>query len=247
MDIPFLPPGAYHFPDPRPAIAEADGLVGVSADLDVGRLLAAYRNGIFPWFSEHGLFFWFATAPRTVLYPERLHIGRSLAKTLRQRAYRISVNQAFPEVIAACSAVPRPGQDGSWIAPAFQTAYTALHQMGQAHSFECWYPDATGRLNLAGGLYGVQIGRVFYGESMFAHAPDASKIAFAAAVPYLARCGIELIDCQQDTPHLKRFGSELLDFDEFQTKLTRCCALPPVQAVGSGVIADTLGGGKEAV
>ncbi len=238
MNIPFLPPGDYRFPHPAYALEHCDGLVGISADLDSGRLLAAYRAGIFPWFSEGRFFYWFATAPRAVILPERLHIGRSLAKTLRNKPYRITANQNFAAVIAACAAAPREGQDGTWIAPGFQTAYTHLHQSGHAHSFECWYPDGQGGEYLAGGFYGVQIGRVFYGESMFAAAPDASKTAFACAVPYLAQCGIALIDCQQDTPHMRRFGSQLMPFAGFQTALSRENALPLKQAVGRGTIAE---------
>ena len=237
MTIAFLPPDDYHFPDPTPALLHHDGLVGISADLNVGRLLSAYRSGIFPWFSQNGYFYWFATAPRTVLLPAKLHIGKSLAKTLRNKPYCVTANQAFGEVIAHCAATPRPHQDGTWIAPEFQTAYTALHKAGHAHSFECWYPDEEGRLKLAGGFYGVQIGRVFYGESMFALAADASKIAFAVAVPYLAECGIELIDCQQDTDHLKRFGSEQMDFAVFQTALRQKNAQALVCPIG-GVVRE---------
>ena len=242
MKVPFLPPREYVFPDTDYAIAECEGLVGISADLDAGRLLAAYRKGIFPWFRQNGLFYWFATAPRTVLLPERLHIGKSLAKALRGKAYRVTVNQAFADVIAGCAAVPRPNQDGTWIAPEFQTAYSALHRLGCAHSFECWYPDDDGgRLKLAGGLYGVQIGRVFYGESMFALRPDASKIAFACAVPFLEQCGVELIDCQQDTGHLKRFGSQQMDFHAFQTALARLNDMPLREPVGKRMLADNAG------
>ncbi|OAM26639.1 leucyl/phenylalanyl-tRNA--protein transferase [Eikenella longinqua] len=225
-DIPLLAADCLQFPDPRPAIAAHEGLVALSRDLSAERLLAAYKQGIFPWHEEGGLFFWFATAPRTVLYPERLHIGRSLAKTLRHKPYAVTANQNFLAVIAACAATPRPGQGGSWIAPNFQVAYTELHRLGRAHSFECWYPDEDGRLVLAGGLYGVQIGRVFFGESMFAWQSDASKIAFACAVPFLQRCGIRLIDCQQDTPHLARFGSQTVPFDDFQAALSELTAQP---------------------
>ncbi|QEY25010.1 leucyl/phenylalanyl-tRNA--protein transferase [Neisseria animalis] len=239
MNIPLLPPDDYRFPDPAYALAECDGLVGVSTDMDIGRLLSAYRNGIFPWHSERGYIYWFATAPRTVLLPHKLHIGKSLAKTLRNKPYRVSVNLAFSEVIAACAATERPNQQGSWIAPEFQAAYTALHRAGHAHSFECWYPDADGILQLAGGLYGVQIGRVFYGESMFARHADASKTAFSLAVPHLAQCGIELIDCQQDTDHLRRFGSENMAFDDFQTALHRLNRLPLIQNIRPAVLADT--------
>lgn len=231
-DIPLLAADCLQFPDPRPAIAAHEGLVAASRDLSVQRLLAAYKQGIFPWHEEGGLFFWFATAPRTILYPPRLHIGRSLAKTLRHKPCVVTVNQNFPAVIAACSAVQRPGQGGSWIGPAFRAAYTDLHYLGQAHSFECWFPDAQGRLVLAGGLYGVQIGRVFFGESMFAHQNDASKIAFACAVPFLQECGIGLIDCQQDTPHLARFGSELMPFDDFRAALSELTAQALLRPIG---------------
>ena len=240
MKIPFLPPEDYRFPPPDYALAECDGLVGVSADLDAERLLSAYRSGIFPWFSQNGLFYWFAVAPRAVILPQKLHIGRSLAKTLRNKPYRVTANHCFEEVIAHCAAVPRPEQDGTWIAPEFQTAYTQLHRMGFAHSFECWQPDAQGRLKLAGGFYGVQIGRVFYGESMFALAPDASKTAFACAVPFLASLGAALIDCQQDTAHMRRFGSETMAFADFQTALHTLNAQPLSEPLGRRVLAQTI-------
>lgn len=240
MDIPFFAPRDYRFPDPKPALEHHEGLVGVSADLDRERLLAAYRSGIFPWFSEGGLFYWFCTAPRTVLFPEKIHIGRSLAKTLRNKPYAVSANRHFPAVIAACAAAPREGQAGTWITREMQKAYIRLHEAGHAHSFECWYPDAQGGLQLAGGLYGVQIGRVFYGESMFARQSDASKIAFACAVPYLAECGIELIDCQMHTAHLARFGSERMPFEDFQTALCSLSVQALPQPVGRQVIYSTL-------
>lgn len=240
MQIPYLPPNDYRFPNAARLAAEYDGLVGVSGDLDAGRLLSAYRQGIFPWFSENGLYYWFTTDPRTVLLPEKLHIGRSLAKTLRNKSYRVTVNTCFSDVIAACSAVPRPGQDGTWITPDFQTAYGRLHRLGHAHSFECRLPDEAGEWRLAGGFYGVQIGRVFYGESMFARMPDASKIAFACAVPFLARCGVGLIDCQQDTHHLQRFGSETVGLSAFQTALGRLNGLPLLQPIEGGVVAENM-------
>ena len=239
MDIPFFAPRDYRFPDPKPALEHHEGLVGVSADLDRERLLAAYRSGIFPWFSEGGLFYWLCTAPRTVLFPEKIHIGRSLAKTLRNKDYLVTANHCFEQVIAACAAVPRAGQQGTWIADEFRQAYADLHRAGHAHSFECWYPAADGEnYQLAGGFYGVQIGRVFYGESMFALQADASKIAFAAAVPHLADCGIALIDCQQDTEHLARFGSQPLPLEDFQAALREWNDQPLQREIGSGVIAS---------
>ena len=190
MDIPVLNPKSLHFPDVHKAIARRDGLVAVGGDLRIERLLAAYVQGIFPWYSDGQPICWWALSPRTVLYPHKLHIGRSLAKTLRNKPYAVSANRHFPAVIAACAAAPREGQAGTWITREMQKAYIRLHEAGHAHSFECWYPDMQGGLQLAGGLYGVQIGRVFYGESMFARQSDASKIAFACAVLYLAVCFI---------------------------------------------------------
>ena len=146
MKIPFLAPRDYRFPDPSYALAECDGLVGVSGDLDTGRLLSAYGQGIFPWFSRDGWFFWYAVAPRAVIVPGSLHIGRSLAKTLRHKPYRVTVNRCFEKVIVHCANVPRPEQDGTWIEPAFQTAYLKLHHQGHAHSFECWLPDEQGEM-----------------------------------------------------------------------------------------------------
>lgn len=238
MRIPFLPPNDYRFPEQLCGLDEYDGLVAVSSDLAPERILSAYRLGIFPWFMEKGLFYWFATSPRAVLRPSEIHIGRSLAKTLRNKPYRVTVNKAFETVMTGCAGVPRPNQSGSWIKNDFITAYRKLHHMGHVHSFECWFPNGKGGEIIVGGLYGVQIGRVFYGESMFALQPDASKIAFAHAVKYLAECGIELIDCQQDTHHLARFGSELMDVGDFQTELRRLNALPLDCAVSQKVLAD---------
>ena len=238
--IPFISAARPVFPEYSPAHDKHDGLVCVSDALTPEMLLAAYRKGVFPWFSEHGLFYWFAQHSRAVLLPERLHIGRSLAKTLRRKSYRVSVNACFAEVIAACAQIPRAEQGGTWITSDFQAAYTALHRMGHAHSFECWLPDAAGQWQLAGGFYGVQIGSVFYGESMFARRADASKIAFACAVPFLARCGVGLIDCQQDTHHLQRFGSETVGLSAFQTALERLNGLPLLQPIENGVVAENM-------
>lgn len=240
MDIPVLPPNGTQFPDPAEAVAERGGLVAVGGRLSRERLLAAYPRGIFPWYAEGQPVCWFALSPRTVLYPEKLHIGRSLQKTLRNKAYLVTANQNFAAVIAACAAVPRSGQEGTWITADMQRAYINLHETGHAHSFECWYPDAEGRLKLAGGLYGVQIGQVFFGESMFALHPDASKTAFALAVPYLAQCGVRLIDCQQNTPHLARFGSEQTDFNSFQTALKDLTGKPLHRKIGGIIRANRL-------
>lgn len=229
--IPLLPPHTP-FPDPRPAIDDYDGLVCVTEDLTPDRLLMAYPHGIFPWHYDGMYFYWFTIAPRAVLLPEQLHISRSLKKAMQTQTYRITVNHAFADVIHACAETTRAHQNGTWIAPEFQTAYTEMHQLGHAHSFEYW--DAEQRL--MGGLYGVQIGKVFFGESMFSRQSNASKIAFAHAVPFLAQCGVQLIDCQQDTPHLAQFGSQTWAFDDFEAELTRLTALPLNQTITPQVI-----------
>ena len=218
------------------AVRERNGLVGVSTELSVQHLLAFYPQGIFPWYSDERFFYWFTIAPRTVLYPYQMHIGRSLAKTLRNKPYLVTSNHGFDAVISACAQAPRPGQDGTWIVADFQDAYIRLHQAGYAHSFECWFPNQEGEMKLVGGLYGVQIGRVFFGESMFAWQNDASKIAFAHAVPFLAECGVSLIDCQMRTEHLARFGAQSLPLDDFQVALQHNTAQNLYRPIGKQII-----------
>lgn len=232
-----MTPEIIEFPQPTDDNVQEDGLIAVSRALTAAHLLAAYRLGIFPWFEEQGYFFWFTPEPRAVIEPSALHVGRSLRKVLRQGDYAVTVNTAFEQVIGACAAVPRAGQDGTWITMAFQAAYIALHRRGHAHSFEYWarLPE-TGGYVLAGGFYGVQIGCVFYGESMFSRCSNASKITFACAVPYLADCGIRLIDCQQDTPHMQRFGTRLWTRARFQAALERWCGEPLAHTIGSGLV-----------
>lgn len=210
-----IDPDNPHFPKLNPSNLPQDGLIAASEIITPNMVQAAYRNGLFPWLKAHGYWLWFTQHPRAVIFPNQLHIGRNLRKALRQQCYQVSVNRAFDDVIRACSTVPRAGQNGTWINHDIIQTYGALHQQGNAHSFECWYPDHAGSLHLAGGFYGVQIGRVFYGESMFCQHDNASKIAFAHAVPYLRDCGIALIDCQQDTDHMRRFGSQLLSIDQY--------------------------------
>ncbi len=230
------------WPDIQTAIARHDGLVAVGGDLSLARLLSAYRHGIFPWYSEGQPICWWALHPRTVLWPSQLHVGRSLTKTMRNRPYLVSANLAFAEVMVACADTPRAGQDGTWITAAMQAAYQDLHQAGYAHSFEYWQATDGGgeALQLVGGLYGVQIGQVFFGESMFAHAADASKVAFVHAVRHLQQAGVALIDCQMDTPHLARFGASAMPFESFQAALTRYCAAALSQPVQAQVIHSTL-------
>jgi leucyl/phenylalanyl-tRNA--protein transferase len=186
---------------PPPELAE-DGLLAVGGDLRPERLLTAYAQGIFPWYEDGLPILWHSPDPRMVLVAEELHVPKSLAKTLRRRAYQITFDLAFRDVVEACATVDRPGQEGTWITREMRDAYVALHRLGYAHSVEAWRGD-----ELVGGLYGVSLGGAFFGESMFARAPDASKVAFVTVVRDLERRGIRLIDCQVYTDHLARFGA----------------------------------------
>jgi len=188
---------------PPPERADRSGLLAVGGDLSPARLLAGYRRGIFPWYSEGQPILWHSPDPRFVLLPGQLHVPRSLEKVLRRRTYDIRADTAFPEVLSACAAAPRPGQDGTWITTAMHSAYLRLHRLGHAHSVEAWRDG-----ELVGGLYGVALGRVFFGESMFTRGPDASKAAFATLARSLFDAGCLLIDCQVETEHLARFGAK---------------------------------------
>lgn len=196
----FRLPDAHVFPDPM--LADPDGLLAVGGDLDPARVLLAYRSGIFPWYSEGQPLLWWSPDPRMVLRTSELRVRRSLAKVIRQQRFTITLDEAFDDVVEACAAVPRPGQQGTWITPDMRAAYTTLHHQGHAHSVEAWLDG-----RLVGGLYGVAVGRLFCGESMFAHVSDASKVAFATLVAQLERWGFPLVDCQVHTDHLENFGA----------------------------------------
>ena len=197
----FRLPREVAFPDPRRS--EPDGLLAVGGDLSPERLLAAYAAGIFPWYGPDSPILWWSPDPRLVLEPARLHVPRSLARARRRAPYRITADTGFDRVIGACAEAGRPDQEGTWITPAMVRAYRQLHALGFAHSFEAWEGEA-----LVGGLYGVSLGAVFFGESMFATRPDASKLAFVESVEWLAARGVQVIDCQVRTEHLARFGAE---------------------------------------
>jgi leucyl/phenylalanyl-tRNA--protein transferase len=183
------------------ALRRPNGLLCAGGDLSPQRLLAAYRRGIFPWYSEGEPILWWSPDPRMVLLPEEARLSRSLLKTLRRGQYQVRLDTAFAEVIRACGE-PRPGQDGTWITPEMQQAYLRLHELGHAHSVETWIDGV-----LAGGLYGIALGRAFYGESMFTRVRDASKIALAHLARYLERQGFAVIDCQMKTAHLASLGA----------------------------------------
>ena len=204
------------FPDPERALDRPNGLLATGGDLDPRRLLCAYRRGIFPWFTDGQPILWWSPDPRAVLWPDTLRIGRTLRRTMRREAFTLSVDMAFDRVIRECAA-PRPGQDGTWITREMEEAYARLHRAGHAHSVECWHGT-----ELAGGLYGVAIGRVFFGESMFSRVTDASKIALA----HLCALGFGLIDCQLPNPHLARLGAVEVGRHRFLALLDELCRAP---------------------
>jgi leucyl/phenylalanyl-tRNA---protein transferase len=225
--IPWLE-GDAPFPPVQRALAHPNGLLAAGGDLSPDRLLAGYRHGIFPWFSDDDPILWWSPDPRMVLFPRELKISRSLAKAMRNRPYEIRFDCAFSSVIAECAA-PRVNASGSWITERMREAYQRLHRLGWAHSVETWIDG-----ELAGGLYGVALGRVFFGESMFTRARDASKMALVALV---ARCigeGIALIDCQMHTQHLATLGAREIPRREFARLLQELVHYPRAPGSWSG-------------
>ncbi|CAG1772552.1 Leucyl/phenylalanyl-tRNA--protein transferase [uncultured bacterium] len=210
---------ALQFPPPR--LATPEGLLAVGGDLSRERLLLAYRQGIFPWYSDDEPILWWSPDPRLVLYPRELHRSRSLEKVIRRGEFRITTDQAFETVIRECAAVRIAGGEGTWIVPDMIRAYGDLHRMGVAHSVEAWIGP-----RLAGGLYGVSLGSGFFGESMFAREANASKVALTALAAYLAAEGFDLIDCQVTTGHLQRMGAREIPRDRYLKELRRCLQAP---------------------
>ncbi len=210
------------FPDP--SRAEPDGLLAVGGDLRAERLLSAYALGIFPWYDASSPILWWSPDPRLVLEPERLHVSRSLGRTIRRGHYRVTADTAFERVIRRCASRPRPGQRGTWITPDLVDAYVELHRLGFAHAFEAWEGD-----DLAGGLYGVSLGAAFFGESMFADRPDASKVAFATAVGWLRARSFRLVDCQVRTEHLVSLGAHEIPRAEFLARLAAALREPTLR------------------
>ncbi|MBO4120859.1 leucyl/phenylalanyl-tRNA--protein transferase [Cupriavidus gilardii] len=219
---PFPPVDAALGPD-----SEAPGLLAASRDLTPQRLLLAYRHGIFPWYAQGQPVLWWSTDPRMVLDPAALRVSPSLRKTLkrvlREDDWQIRVDDDFESVMRACAETPRAGQHGTWITPEIVEAYGALHARGMAHSVETWY-----RGERVGGLYGVALGRMFYGESMFARRTDASKIALAGLCAFLAGHGVTMIDCQQETEHLASLGARPIPRSEFVAHLRTATAQPQI-------------------
>lgn len=198
-----------------------DGLLALGGDLKPERLLLAYTQGIFPWYAENLPILWHSPDPRMVMTTGDLNVQRSLRKVIKRKPYTLTIDTAFREVLLGCAEVPRPGQSGTWLIPEMVEAYLKLHDLGFAHSFEAWR-DGT----LVGGLYGVSLGAAFFGESMFAKAPDASKIAFVASVRQLDEWRIGLIDCQVHTDHLERFGAYEVPRPDYLQMLARALDEP---------------------
>jgi leucyl/phenylalanyl-tRNA--protein transferase len=204
------------FPPPTQALTEPNGLIAIGGDLSATRLLSAYKQGIFPWFSQGEPIMWWSPNPRMVLFPDELKVSASLKKTLKKNLFALRLNTAFRQVMTACSHTPRGNQAGTWITPEMIEAYCKLHDFGHAISMESWLNN-----KLVGGCYGVKIGRMFYGESMFHTQTDASKVAFVHLVNHLKNQGVGMIDCQMETPLLTSFGGREIPREEFIQTLTK--------------------------
>jgi leucyl/phenylalanyl-tRNA--protein transferase len=231
--IPQLNPLSLDFPDPYSALDHPNGLLAYGGDLSPERLIAAYSLGIFPWFNEGDPILWWSPAPRTVLFPNKLMISKSLKKTLKQKNYSVWINRDFPKVIRSCAEVSRHNQKNTWISEDMQEAYCRLNQLGFAHSFETWVHG-----NLVGGGYGILIGKIFFGESMFFSLPNASKISFVHMVQHLERMGIECIDCQMHTHHLSRFGAESISRADFLSTVKALTQKQPLSNLWMDCIHD---------
>ncbi|MGH8671138.1 MAG: leucyl/phenylalanyl-tRNA--protein transferase [Burkholderiales bacterium] len=210
------------FPHPEKALREPNGLLAVGGNLSVKRLIEAYSKGIFPWFNEGEPILWWSPDPRMVLYPEELKISRSLQQILKKSNYEVRIDSAFVDVMKACAA-PRKGQNGTWITVPIVAAYSKLFELGLVHSVETWIEG-----ELAGGLYGVALGKMFYGESMFSRQPNSSKIALVHLVRQLRRWRFGMIDCQIKTPHLASLGAREIPRAEFSQRLAKLIKYPSI-------------------
>ena len=195
---------------PHPLAAQQDGLLAIGGDLSSTRLILAYHFGIFPWYHEGEEILWWSPDPRCVLFPDDLIIHKSMRSVLRKRPFQVTFNQAFASVIDHCKITKRKGQDGTWITEEMSSAYIGLHHLGHAHSVEVW----SGK-DLVGGLYGIILGKIFFGESMFSLVPNASKCGFIHLVQQLRKQDFQLIDCQQDTPHMRSLGATVISREAF--------------------------------
>lgn len=201
-----------------------EGILAIGGDLSPERLISAYASGIFPWFSKNDPIVWWAPDPRCILYPTKLKVSKSMKQVLRKKHFSVTFDTQFSSVIKECAEQNRPGQDGTWITNEMLQAYTKLHEMGVAHSVEVWNKD-----KLVGGLYGVSLGKAFFGESMFFKESNASKVAFISLVKFLEKHNFELIDCQIETSHLVSLGAELISRSSFMNKLKTALNQPTLQ------------------
>lgn len=199
---------------PPPALADDSGLLAIGGDLQPARIVAAYRSGIFPWFSPGDPILWWFTDPRLVIFLDEFRVSRRLARDIRRPLFKVTFDRAFERVIAACAQIRTEKGEGTWISSQMQDAYCRLHDLGYAHSVECWQGEV-----LAGGLYGIALDRIFFGESMFARVSNGSKVALAALVSKLKLANFQLIDCQMTTRHLLRFGAREISGAEFLDQL----------------------------
>ncbi|MCE3252657.1 MAG: leucyl/phenylalanyl-tRNA--protein transferase [Cellvibrio sp.] len=225
ISIPWLSPYNHEFPCLSNAMTEPEGLLAAGGDLSPERILAAYYRGIFPWFNPGDPILWWSPNPRTVVYPDQLHISKSLHKTLRRGIYRVTFDNCFQAVMAECAA-PRAYTDGTWISDEIIAAYCELHERGFAHSVEVWCDD-----KLVGGLYGIALGRIFFGESMFSRADNASKVGFAHLVRQLGTWDFQLIDCQVANDHLFSLGAIEIPREEFQRMLVNFAHEPDIYSL----------------
>ena len=221
------------FPPASQALDDPAGLLAAGADLSTRTLLRAYRRGIFPWYSDGQPVLWWSPDPRLVLLPERFHASRRLLRSLRQPHWQFSLNAAFEQVISACAGTLRHGQGGTWITADMRNAYCQLHRLGHAHSLEVWHDG-----ELVGGIYGVRIGRVFFGESMFSHARDASKAAMAMLCRIHDSLQMDLLDCQLESAHLLSLGAQVMPRAQFEQQLAvlTVAETPPWPVIAPGVL-----------
>ena len=220
MDIPWLDPSDYDatFPDAEKALQNPEGLLAAGGNLDITWLLNAYRNGIFPWYKEGQPILWWSPDPRGVLYTNRIRISTSLRRTLRKHPWHITFDGNFKQTVTACAA-PRKYSRGTWITTNMIEAYTALHRQGYAHSVELW----NSQNHLVGGIYGVLIGRMFFGESMFSFQSNASKVALVYLVAHLYQWGFPILDCQLPSTHLSSLGAEAIPRKKYIESMTPLC------------------------
>jgi leucyl/phenylalanyl-tRNA---protein transferase len=201
---------------PHPLHADSSGILAVEGTLTAHRLINAYRHGIFPWFSKNEPIIWWFPNPRCVLWPQDLKISKSMLSVMRNKGFVVTINQNFDQVIRNCKDAPRPGQEGTWLDEEMVRAYNALHKEGYAHSVEVCLDGA-----LVGGLYGIALGKIFFGESMFSDVSNASKVGFTHLVKELQKRGFRLIDCQQDTAHLRSLGATVISAEEFYQEIRK--------------------------